>query len=117
MLEPALPRPASAKTSPAAAASPHPKVIFIMGSGHSGSTILSVTLGNCTGCFYAGELLNFLSQAGTPTLGGVARSRFWGVVRDAVPDAEDLFGYDSLQLIERSMSLLRVGNWSARRRL
>src|SRR5258708_24001016 len=99
MLEPALPRPASANTSPAAAASPRPKVIFVMGSGHSGSTILSVTLGNCTGCFYAGELQNFLSRAGTPILGGVARSRFWGVVRDAVPDAEELFGNESQRLI------------------
>src|SRR5258706_4866153 len=106
MLEPALPRPASAKTSPAAAASPHPRVIFVMGSGHSGSTILSVTLGNCTGWFYAGELQSFLTNGGTPTLGGVARSRFWGVVRDAVPDAEPLFGNDSQRLIERAMSLL-----------
>lgn len=112
-----MPRPASADTSPQATETERPKVIFVMGSGHSGSTILSVTLGNCTGCFYAGELQNFLSKAGTPTLGGVARSRFWGVVRDAVPDAEDLFGNDSQRLIERSMSLLRVGNWSARRRL
>ena len=92
-------------------------MIFVMGSGHSGSTILSVTLGNCTGWFYAGELQNFLTNGGTPTLGGVARSRFWGVVRDAVPDAEALFGNDSQRLIERSMSLLRVGSWARRRRL
>jgi hypothetical protein len=92
-------------------------VVFVMGSGHSGSTILSVTLGNCAGWFYAGELQNFLTNGGTPTLGGVARSRFWGVVRDAVPDAEALFGNESQRLIERSMSLLRIGSRGRRRRL
>lgn len=94
-----------------------PKVIYIMGSGHSGSTILGVTLGNCAGCFYAGELNNFLTRAGTPVLGGVPRARFWGVVRDAVPDAEELYGSESQRLIERSMSLLRLGGLRARRRL
>jgi hypothetical protein len=117
MLEPAPPRPASADAPSQTTAVERPKVIFVMGSGHSGSTILSVTLGNCTGCFYAGELQNFLSSAGTPTLGGVARSRFWGIVRDAVPDAEELFGYESHRLIERSMAVLRLRSSSARRRL
>jgi sulfotransferase family protein len=94
-----------------------PKVIYVMGSGHSGSTILGVTLGNCADCFYAGELQNFLSRAGTAMLGGLARTRFWGVVRDRVPAAEELFGNDAQRLIERSMSLLRVHEWRARRRL
>jgi hypothetical protein len=88
-----------------------------MGSGHSGSTILGVTLGNCAGWFYAGELQNFLSRAGTAVLGGLQRTRFWGVVRDEVPEARELFGYEPLQLIERSMSLLRVHRWPRRRQL
>jgi Sulfotransferase family len=94
-----------------------PKVVYVMGSGHSGSTILGVALGNCAGFFYAGELQNFLARAGTPVLGGAARTRFWGVVRDDVPGAEELFGTESQRLLERSLSLFRLHKRSERRAL
>jgi hypothetical protein len=129
MLEPDRPTPAggapagsatratAAQNPRADAKTARPKVVYVMGSGHSGSTILSVTLGNCEGWFYAGELQNFLSRAGTPVLGGIARTRFWGGVRDAVPEAEELFGNAPHRLIERSMATLRFTNWPARRRM
>jgi hypothetical protein len=41
-----------------------PQVIYVMGAGRSGSTILGVTLGNCENLFYAGELDKWLLMSG-----------------------------------------------------
>lgn len=84
------------------------KVIYVMGSGHSGSTILGVTLGNCADVVYAGELDNWLTRSGVSVLGGTERTRFWKSVRDDVDDAS-LFGGDAQHYLERSSSLLRFG--------
>ncbi len=92
-------------------------VIYIMGSGHSGSTILGVALGNCRGVFFAGELERFLARAGTPVLGGLERSRFWAAVRAALPDVQELYGNAAHRLLERSSAVLRVGSLRRRRAL
>jgi hypothetical protein len=84
-----------------------PKVVFVMGSGHSGSTILGVALGNCDGVFYAGELDNWLTRSGIPALAGRERTRFWQQVRAGVPGAQELFGYRSQEQLERASSLVR----------
>lgn len=94
-----------------------PKVIYVMGSGRSGSTILGVTLGNCEGMFYAGELDTWLERSGTPILGGLERTRFWRAVREQVPGAEELFGERVRQCLERSSIVVRVDRWAMRRRL
>jgi hypothetical protein len=94
-----------------------PKVVYVMGAGHSGSTILGVTLGNCEKFFYAGELEEWLLREGVPRFGGSERTRFWANVRERVDDASDLFGNDVREALERSASLLRVSQWPARRRL
>ncbi|HXB15558.1 MAG TPA: hypothetical protein VNV44_07410 [Solirubrobacteraceae bacterium] len=86
---------------------PRPKVLFLMGSGHSGSTILGVTLGNCEGFFYAGELDNWLVRKGASLLGGTDRTRFWNQVRDGVEGAEGAFGGDAQRYLERSSAILR----------
>lgn len=88
-----------------------------MGSGRSGSTILGIALGNCDGFFYAGELDNWLTRSGVPSIGGAERSRFWSQVKDQVEGAEDLFGSESHRYMERSASVLRVNGWPAKRRL
>ena len=88
-----------------------------MGAGHSGSTILGVTLGNCEKFFYAGELEEWLLREGVARLGGLERTRFWASVRERVDDASDLFGNDVREALERSASLLRISKWPARRRL
>ncbi len=106
--------------APEPAAAPHlarPKVLFLMGSGHSGSTILGVTLGNCDGFFYAGELDNWLVRNGASLLGGTERTRFWQEVREGVEDAEGLFGVDSQRYLERSSAILRPGKESCAPRL
>ncbi len=108
---------ASAEGAPSAnGARPEPvKVVYLMGSGHSGSTILGVTLGNCEGYFYAGELDNWLVRKGAPLLGGAERTRFWNEVREAVPGAERAFGSDGHRYLERASAALRAGSGAERR--
>jgi sulfotransferase family protein len=92
-------------------------VVYIMGSGHSGSTILGVALGNCRGMFFAGELERFLARSGQPVLGGLDRTRFWAAVRAALPEAQPLYGNAAHRLLERSSAVLRVGSLRRRRAL
>lgn len=97
-----------------------PQVIYIMGAGRSGSTVLGIALGNCEGVFYAGELDNWLVRAGMPQLETPERVRFWKEVRDALADpdgATALFGNEAQRAIERSPSLVGVHKWLTRRRL
>jgi len=112
---------ASTEASPSAAdrapAPARPKVLFLMGSGHSGSTILGVTLGNCDGFFYAGELDNWLVRKAASLLGGTDRTRFWNDVRDGVDGAEEAFGADAQRYLERSSAILRPGKAAVRERL
>jgi hypothetical protein len=100
-----------------AAGTARPKVVYVMGSGRSGSTILGVALGNCDGVFYAGELDNWLVRSGTPVLGGLERTRFWSTVCDDVPGARELFGNRAQRYLERSFAPFRIHRWRARRRL
>ncbi len=94
-----------------------PKLIYVMGAGHSGSTILGVVLGNCADIVYAGELEEWLVNAGKSPIGGSERTAFWGRVSDGVRDAAAVFGVEANRSIERSSSVLRLGRWAARRRL
>jgi len=94
-----------------------PKVIYVMGAGRSGSTILGVTLGNCEGVFYAGELDAWLPRSGEPQLGGSERELLWSTVRDDVQGAAALFGREAQRSLERSLAPLRVHKWATRRRL
>jgi Sulfotransferase family len=94
-----------------------PKVLYVMGAGRSGSTILGVTLGNCDDVFYAGELDKWLLRSGKPQLGGEERTRFWDSVRAGVPGAEELFGRDAQRYLERSSGLFRIEGPRARRHL
>jgi hypothetical protein len=111
MAEPAI------RMTPTKAPWKRPRVIYVMGAGRSGSTIFGVTMGNCAGVFYAGELDAWLARSGEPLLGGVERERFWGDVREHVDDAAELYGREAQRSIERSAALFRVHKWRARRRL
>lgn len=86
-----------------------PKVIYVMGAGRSGSTILGVALGNCAGVFYAGELDKWLLRGGEPKLQDEERSKFWARVRAGVTDPEPLFGGRVHVYLERSSALFRKG--------
>jgi Sulfotransferase family len=94
-----------------------PKVIYVMGAGRSGSTILGVTLGNCEQFFFAGELDKWLARSGVPQLEDAERLRFWSAVREKVDGAEELFGYAAQRCLERSSALFRIREWPNRGRL
>ena len=108
---------AGTSTTAAPAGAARPKVLYVMGSGRSGSTILGVALGNCDRVFYAGELDNWLVRSGVAVLGGLERTRFWSTVRDDVPGASELFGNRAQRYLERSFAPFRIHRWRARRRL
>jgi hypothetical protein len=94
-----------------------PKVIYVMGSGRCGSTILGVTLGNCEGMFFVGELDRWLPTNGSPVLGGTDRTRFWNSVRNEVDVDRDMLGSEARDSLERGLGPLRVHKWPGRRRL
>src|SRR6478672_3865872 len=106
--------PNGAQPAPAAG---RPKVIYVMGAGRSGSTIFGITLGNCAGLFYAGELDAWFARSGRPLLDKPDHEQFWEQVRGEVQGADGLFGREVQRAIERSLSLLRVHKWRARRRM
>jgi hypothetical protein len=93
-----------------------PKVIYVIGAGRSGSTILGVTLGNCSHIFNAGELDKWLARSGVSQLEDPQRARFWSAVGRDV-DAGDLFGHEAKRCLERSSALFRIRDWPARRHL
>jgi hypothetical protein len=108
-------KPTSERSS--AGNSQRPKVIYVMGAGRSGSTILGVTLGNCENVFYAGELDKWLLRSGKPKLRDAERTQFWEAVRQRVADPEPLFGSVAHHYLERSSALFRRRGRSVRRRI
>jgi hypothetical protein len=109
-------RPASASSDPSTTPVERQKVVYVMGAGHSGSTILGLTLGNCAGIFFAGELARWLRWDGKPPLPGSERARFWSGVREDVEVTPDLLGVKARPL-EQSSAMFRVSSWRAQRRL
>jgi hypothetical protein len=92
------------------------KVLYVMGAGRSGSTILGVTLGTCAGVFFAGELDRWLVRAGVPRRAGEPLERLWReVLADASPPAELLGGASTC--LERSSALFDPRKLARRRRL
>jgi hypothetical protein len=107
----------AARESPVVSGQVRPRVIYVMGAGRSGSTILGVTLGNCENVFYAGELDAWLPRSGEPQVEDERRERFWRGVREEVEGADELFGWQAQRTLERSTSLFRIHSWGSRRRL
>jgi hypothetical protein len=107
----------SDEVPPGQSRSTPPKVIYVMGAGRSGSTILGVALGNCDGVFFGGELEEWTLRSGTAKFGGLERTHFWRSVGARVPDASDLFGVQVRECVERSSAALRIDRWPARWRL
>jgi Sulfotransferase family len=105
--------PGAQSTSPS---SDNTKVIYVMGAGRSGSTILGVALGNCESIFDAGELEAWLRRSGIPNFGGDKRVEFWSEVRAGV-EGKDLFGDRGWLCLEHSTAIFRVDRWAARRQL
>ncbi len=94
-----------------------PTVVYVMGAGRSGSTILGVMLGNCAGVCFAGELDKWIARGGQPKLTDAARVEFWRNVGALVADPETVRKGKPHRNLERSSALLRPGRIRARRRL
>ena len=94
-----------------------PKVVYVLGSHRSGSTVLGVALGNCEGVFFAGELSAWTAKRGIPSFGGGDAARFWEAVAKDVHDAADLLGPDTEQCMDRTSVLFRMHKWPRRRRV
>ncbi len=112
------PTPASASPEPSVAAPEEPaapKVLYVVGAGRSGSTILGVALGNCEGVFYAGELDKWLPRSGLSPVPGEERERFWEEVRGQV-DSDGISGGRS-RALERSSARLDPRQRATRRQL
>jgi len=92
-----------------------PRVLYVMGAGRSGSTILGVALGNCEKVFFAGELDRWFARSGVPR-DGEQRRRFWEAVGERVGDAQDVFTADTT-LLERSSTAFKIGTWARQRRM
>ncbi len=86
------------------------KVVYVIGAGHSGSTILGLTLGNCDGVFFAGEVARWLRYDGRPPLEGEERAELWRRVREQVDVPPELLRLGARPL-EQSSALLRPGTW------
>jgi Sulfotransferase family len=93
-----------------------PKVVYVMGAGRSGSTILGVALGNCEGVFFAGELDKWFAREGTPRRDDPRLRAFWREVLEAVGATQDVFA-GRTGWLERSSALLDPRKWRTRRRL
>ncbi|HTZ86602.1 MAG TPA: sulfotransferase [Solirubrobacteraceae bacterium] len=93
-----------------------PKVAYVMGAGRSGSTILGITLGNCDGVIYAGEMDKWLRCSGDPPLGGEERERFWREVRERVDVDPELTGKVA-RCLEASSAPFRARFWGKQRHL
>jgi hypothetical protein len=95
---------------------PRPKVLYVIGAGRSGSTILGVALGNCEGVFFAGELDKWFAREGEPRREDPALHAFWGEVLAQVGDVQDVFA-ERTGWLERSSALFDPRKWRTRRRL
>jgi Sulfotransferase family len=110
-----MPGPADSERGRPASQS-RPKVLYVMGAGRSGSTILGVALGNYDGVVFAGELDKWFARNGTPRRDDPRLRSFWRDVLQEVGEAQDVFA-GRTGWLERSSGLLDPRKWLARRRL
>jgi len=115
-----LPAPTDPNSPP-----PAIKVLYIAGSGRSGSTILDRILGQYDGFFAAGELCNLFSRGlvarrrcgcgipipDCPTWSGILKEAFGDV---AALDAERLAAHSARQLRPRRLLSVARAHWSRR---
>jgi hypothetical protein len=69
------------------------KVLYIMGVGRSGSTILGVVLGNLKDYFFGGEMHLWIESKGVPTEREHA-IKYWEKIAVNIPDRDDYFNTD-----------------------
>src|SRR5438128_1514865 len=82
------------------------RVIYMMGAGHSGSTILGVALGNCEGVFYAGEVEEWLVNSGESPIGGTDLFLIYLVREPQAVVSSELRGIHRHNIAERRLRTL-----------
>ena len=85
-----------------------PTILYVMGSGRSGSTLLGVILENCAGVFYAGELDAWLRNCGKPYHVNPSRAALWQEVEQLLTRHRHLCGDACLRWLEHSTALCRL---------
>ncbi|HST33883.1 MAG TPA: sulfotransferase [Solirubrobacteraceae bacterium] len=114
MHEPPEPASEHARARSEAAIEGHrPKLVYVMGAGHSGSTILGITLGNCENIFFAGEIARWFRWAGKPPRRGSEREQFWTAIRAEVPIG--LSGPEARSIDQSSRAFAIAGRRDRRR--
>jgi len=84
-----------------------PLVVYIMGTGRSGSTVLGITLGNLDEAFYVGEAFSWAHFSGKPMSDDPDTVALWEEIREGIPRAEEYFALDFFHRIEHHSSLIR----------
>lgn len=96
-----------------------PLVLYIMGTGRCGSTVLGMTLGHLRNVFYAGELSAWTAMKGVPLTARVTKREeslaFWKSVKDTMLSAEEMCGYDLRAMQEHHAVLFRPWQYLNRR--
>lgn len=92
------------------------RVIYIMGAGRSGSTLLGIALGNASGVFFAGELEAWPSRRGVPNGGEPALARFWADVADRLTGVRDFEGLHFRNVFEHPRGAAQRFSRESRRR-
>lgn len=85
-----------------------PDVVYLMGAGRSGSTLLGIALGNLPDVFYGGELFAWNHFGGEPITEDEELRSFWGSVKEGVPQTTHHFDHDFFRNLEHLSSLLRI---------
>lgn len=87
---------------------PRTKVVYILGTGRSGSTALGIALGNLESVFYAGELYAWAHFRGVTSSRNAETIEFWQRIRDSVPRSSEYLEFDFYRHLEHHSALFRI---------
>ncbi|MEM6674425.1 MAG: sulfotransferase [Planctomycetota bacterium] len=83
------------------------KVLYVMGAGRSGSTVLGIALGQLRRVFYGGEMHSWFIFEGHPKSDRPETKELWERVRKRVSGAEPYFGMKFSRNLEHHRSLFK----------
>lgn len=85
-------------------------LVYILGAGRSGSTLLGILLGNYKNVFYGGELFAWLKFNGIPKSDDDDVNKFWREVKDRINIRKSDRKINYFKLFEHHLSILRIKN-------
>lgn len=87
------------------------KLVYILGAGRSGSTVLGILLGSREGVFYPGELFAWNRYKGVPRTEKEETRAFWKKVGERAGELSKYFAYDFYELMESYYSIRYFFKW------